>query len=130
MRRQQAHPNSRNLRSLTLPLRNSSIGVGSLHSSHSSSVMASLLAQDQVEAPATSRVRTWLPAVAEKVGGGATSICQNKCQVWQAVECPFFVDVGGQAQHGRLQPSTVEGVRAEGERPEDAAEERTDIASR
>src|SRR5208282_684265 len=39
-RRAQAQANSRNLRSLTLPRKNSSIGVGSLHSSHSASVIA------------------------------------------------------------------------------------------
>src|SRR5260370_42010758 len=56
--RQQAHPNTRNLRSLTLPRRNFSIGCGSVQARHSSSVIASLLAQEQVHQPAPPHMLT------------------------------------------------------------------------
>src|SRR5262249_8460765 len=49
--RQQATANSPSFRSLALPRRNSSIFCGSGQASHSCSVMASLLPQDQVHGP-------------------------------------------------------------------------------
>src|SRR5262245_49708292 len=70
-RRQQAQMNSRNLRALTFPMRDLNIGSGSSHSSHSASVTASFLPQDEIHRPAAARVESGTAAVGEDVGVGA-----------------------------------------------------------
>src|ERR1700677_461571 len=96
-RQAQAHRKRTAFRSLTLPRKNSSVLCGSLQVSHSVSVMASLLPQDQIHYPAASNMQPWPPAMGQDFRVGAASIFQNVSQHRETVEGTVIVNSLGEA---------------------------------
>src|SRR5262249_34181143 len=90
-RRQAAAMSSLNFRLLTLPRRNPSIAAGSVQASHSASVMASPLPQEQVHDPADPNVWAWLPTMPEDVWFVAASLFEGIGQHRQVREVPAVV---------------------------------------
>src|SRR5262249_15886597 len=127
--RQQAQAKSRSFRSLALLCKNSSIGSGSVHSSHSASVMASLLAQDEVERPAPPDVRPRPPAMREDFGGAAAGCSGGVGNAggWGGVPravglLPLLVDAFCKGGDGAIVPGE-DGERERGRGVEGGAED-------
>src|SRR5262245_59399267 len=123
MRRHTATTKRRAFRSVSLPLafRKSSIGVGSVQASHSASVMASLLAQDQVHDPTATHMLTRLAAVVQDVRIGAASFFEGVSQHGEAVRVEraggqdaIFIGSRRECRYGRRLPSRIEGGGTEG----------------
>src|SRR5262249_12658175 len=89
--RQQVTAKSRSLRSLAFPRRKSSIFSGSVQVSHSVSVMASPLAQDEVHHPASPDVWPWTSTVSKDVLVRAATFFQSIGQDRQVIEGPLLV---------------------------------------
>src|SRR5262245_36927966 len=87
---QQAQAKRRNLRSLILPWRWTSMGTGSAQASHSASVIAvSFLAEDQVHGPAALGMPTGLGEVLGKFRFSRVQerVVERESAVLAAVEC-------------------------------------------
>src|SRR5262249_30806993 len=114
-RRQQATANNLSFRSLTFPRMNPSSRVGSGQPNHSTSVIGSLLAQQQVHHPASTHMVAPLAQVVQPVGAGATCFFQSigKDGETGGVKCPgcrnpCLVSVCGEAGHRLRDPYGVD----------------------
>jgi hypothetical protein len=105
---------SRPLPRPALPRKNSSIGIGSEQANHSASVMASLLAQEQVHDPAPSHMLARRAAVGQHVGVVTPSFVKGIGQLRHPVEGSVVLDRAGQSRHSGRQPSGIDSHRAEG----------------
>src|SRR5262249_48028022 len=132
IRRQQAHPNNRNLRSVARRQRGfvrssllyshmESISVfGSVEDSHmssvnhSASVMASPLPKQRVHDPTASDMLPRRTAVGENGGVAAAGFFKGVCQDRQSVESTVVIDGGGEGCYGRSEPCRVDGSGQEG----------------
>src|SRR5262245_28533167 len=124
-RRQHAQEKSRSFRSLaaSCSLKNPSMALGLSQVAHWASVMASLLAQEQVDEPAPSHVGpSLLTAVAEDLLVLAPRVFQNVGKDPEQAEVGVVVNGLGDGGRGLGAPGGVDGHRAERQRAEEVSE--------